>query len=58
MGIMGNAGFSSYQEAFVPDVAFYDTSVEYVSPSYEDPLGSIFNLGSDRSMDDMINSQY
>ena len=50
--------FTSYQTANIPDVAFYDTTVSYESPSYDDPLGNVFNLGSDQMMDAMTNSQY
>ena len=58
MGILGTPGFRSYQQQEIPDVAFYDTSVEYTSDSYPDPLGGIFNLGSDQMMDAMTDAQY
>jgi len=58
MGMIGSAGFRSYQQQQIPDVAFYDSTVEYTSPTYDDLLGGIFNLGSDQMMDEMINSQY
>ena len=58
MGIMGNAGFSSYQEASIPDVAFYDTTVTYESPIYDDQLGNVFNMGSNQMMDAMTDAQY
>ena len=58
MNILGNPGFRSYQRQEIPDVAFYDTTVSYESPSYDDPLGNVFNLGSDQMMDAMTNSQY
>ena len=58
MGILGTPGFRSYQQQDIPDVAFYDTTVEYESTSYIDPLGSILNLGSDSMMNEMVDSQY
>ena len=58
MGMLGNQGFRSYQRQSIPDVAFYDTTVSYESPSYDDPLGNVFNLGSNQMMDAMTNSQY
>jgi len=58
MGMLGNQGFRSYQRQSIPDVAFYDTTVSYESPSYNDPLGNVFNLGSNQMMDAMTNSQY
>ena len=58
MGILGTPGFRSYQQQDIPDVAFYDTTVEYESTSYIDPLGSVFSLGSDSMMNDLVDSQY
>ena len=58
MGMLGNQGFRSYQRQSIPDVAFYDTTVSYESPSYNDPLGNVFNLGSNQMMDAMTNAQY
>ena len=58
MGILGAQGFRSYQRQSIPDVAFYDTTVSYESPTYEDPLGAIFSLGSNQMMDAMTNVQY
>lgn len=58
MGVLGSPGFRAYQQQDIPDVAFYDTSVEYTSKSYADPLGGIFNLGSDQMMDAMTDAQY
>ena len=58
MGILGSQGFNNYQRQEVPDVAFYDTSVSYESPTYDDPLGNVFNLGSDQMMDALTDSQY
>ena len=58
MGILGTPGFRSYQQQEIPDVAFYDTTVDYASPTYDDPLGGIFNLGSDQMMDAMTDAQY
>ena len=58
MNILGNPGFQSYQRQSIPDVAWYDTTVSYESPVYNDPLGNVFNLGSDQMMDAMTNAQY
>ena len=58
MGILGAQGFRSYQKQSIPDVAFYDTTVSYESPTYTDPLGDVFSLGSNQMMDAMTNSQY
>ena len=52
------ADFASYQTASIPDVAFYDTTVSYESPQMPDPLGGIYNLGSDQMMNEMTDSQY
>lgn len=58
MGILGTPGFRSYQQQDIPDVAFYDTTVAYESTSYIDPLGSVFSLGTDSMMNDLVDSQY
>ena len=59
MGISGaGADFASYQTAMIPDVAFYDTTVSYESQQMPDPLGGIYNLGSDQMMNEMTDSQY
>ena len=58
MGILGTPGFRSYQQQEIPDVAFYDTTVSYESPTYADPLGGVFSLGSDQMMDALTDSQY
>jgi len=59
MGISGTGvDFASYQTASIPDVAFYDTTVSYESQQMPDPLGGIYNLGSDQMMDEMTDSQY
>ena len=58
MGMLGNQGFRSYQRQSIPDVAFYDTTVAYESPTYEDPLGAVFSLGSNQMMDAMTDIQY
>ena len=52
------ADFASYQTAMIPDVAFYDTTVSYESQQMPDPLGGIYNLGSDQMMNEMTDSQY
>ena len=58
MGILGAQGFRSYQQASIPDVAWYDTTVSYESPIIPDPLGGIFNLGSNQTMNEMVDAQY
>jgi hypothetical protein len=58
MGLLGNSEFRSYQRQEMPDVAWYDTTVEYESPSYDDPLGNVFNMGSNQMMDAMTDAQY
>ena len=58
MGILGAQGFRSYQRQSIPDVAFYDTTVSYESPTYTDPLGDVFSLGSNQMMDAMTDIQY
>jgi len=58
MGILGAQGFRSYQRQSIPDVAFYDTTVSYESPIIPDPLGGIFSLGSDQTMNEMVDAQY
>ena len=58
MGILGSPGFSNYQRQEIPDVAFYDTTVSYESPTYNDPLGDVFSLGSNQMMDAMTDVQY
>ena len=59
MGLTDSAAdFTSYQTANIPDVAFYDTTVSYESPQMPDPLGGIYNLGSNQMMDEMTDSQY
>ena len=58
MGMLGNQGFRSYQRQSIPDVAFYDTTVSYESPTYNDPLGDVFSLGSNQMMDAMRDIQY
>jgi hypothetical protein len=58
MGILGAQGFRSYQQASIPDVAWYDTTVAYESPTYEDPFGVVFSLGSNQTMNEMVDAQY
>ena len=58
MGILGAQGFRDYQQQSIPDVAFYDTTVSYESPTYTDPLGDVFSLGSNQMMDAMTDIQY
>ena len=57
MGILGTPGFRSYQQQEIPDAAFYTSEVPYET-ALIDPLGSIYTLGSDTLMDEMVNSQY
>ena len=58
MGMLGMQGFRAYQRQAIPDVAFYDTTVSYESPTYTDPLGDVFSLGSNQMMDAMTDIQY
>ena len=58
MGVLGTQGFRAYQQASIPDVAWYDTTVSYESPTIPDPLGGIFSLGSDQTMNEMVDAQY
>ena len=58
MGILGNSEFKSYQRAEIPDVAFYDSTVIYDNSQMNDLYGDVFSLGSDQSMDALVNSQY
>ena len=58
MGMLGNQEFRAYQQQNIPDIAFYDSTVTYESPSYDDPLGAVFSLGSDQMMDEMTNVEY
>ena len=57
MGILGTPEFRSYQQQEIPDAAFYTSEVPYET-ALIDPLGSIYTLGSDTLMDEMVNSQY
>jgi hypothetical protein len=57
MSILGTPGFRAYQQQEIPDVAFYTSEVPYET-ALIDPLGSIYTLGSDTLMDEMVNSQY
>jgi hypothetical protein len=58
MGVLGNSEFKSYQRAEIPDVAFYDSTVIYDNSQMNDLYGDVFSLGSDQSMDALVNSQY
>ena len=53
MGILNNSGFREYQRSSIPDVAFYDTSVEYESAQIPDLLGGVLSLGEDSIIDQM-----
>jgi len=57
MSILGTPGFRAYQQQEIPDVAFYTSEVPYEA-TLIDPLGSIYALGSDTLMTEMVNSQY
>ena len=58
MGVLGNSEFKSYQRSEIPDVAFYDSTVIYDNSQMNDLYGDVFSLGSDQSMDALVNSQY
>ena len=53
MGILNNSGFREYQRSNIPDVSFYDTSVEYESAQIPDLLGGVLSLGEDSIIDQM-----
>jgi len=57
MSILGTPGFRAYQQQEIPDAAFYTSEVPYEA-TLIDPLGSIYALGSDTLMTEMVNSQY
>ena len=57
MGILGSPGFRSYQQQEIPDVAFYTSDTPYEA-TLIDPLSSIYSLGSDILMNELVESQY
>ena len=57
MGILGSPGFRSYQQQEIPDVAFYTSDIPYEA-TLIDPLSSIYSLGSDILMNELVESQY
>jgi len=57
MGALGAPGFKDYQQAAIPDMPFYVSEIPY-EKTLIDPLGSIYTLGSDKMMNQMIDSQY
>jgi len=58
MNLMGgDLKFKSYQQAQLPDTVFYESETPYVT-ALIDPLSSVYSLGSDMMMDQMIDSQY
>ena len=57
MGILGSPGFRSYQQQEIPDVAFYTSDIPYEA-TLIDPLSSIYSLGSDILMTELVESQY
>jgi hypothetical protein len=58
MGMLGvGTQFASYQQASIPDAIMYDSPAPYISNTI-DPLSSVYALGSDMMMNQMIDSQY
>ena len=57
MSVLGTPGFRSYQQQDIPDVAFYTSETPY-DTALIDPLSSVYSLGSDIMMNEMIDSQY
>ena len=57
MGILNNQGFKQYQQASIPDSLMYVSDIPYQSQII-DPLSSVYALGSDKTMDEMIMQQY
>ena len=53
----GDLKFQSYQQAQLPDAMFYESETPY-EVALIDPLSSIYSLGSDIMMNQMIDSQY
>jgi hypothetical protein len=57
MGILNNQGFKQYQQASIPDSVMYVSEIPYQSQII-DPLSSVYSLGSDMMMEEMIMQQY
>ena len=57
MGALGAPGFKDYQQAGIPDMPMYVSEIPY-DVALIDPLSSIYTLGSDQMMNEMIDSQY
>jgi hypothetical protein len=57
MGALGAPGFKDYQQAGIPDMPMYVSEIPY-EKTLIDPLSSIYTLGSDKMMNQMIDSQY
>ena len=57
MSILGTPGFRAYQQQEIPDAAFYTSEVPYEAMLI-DPLSSIYSLGSDILMNELVESQY
>ena len=57
MGALGAPGFKDYQQAAIPDMPFYVSEIPY-DVALIDPLSSVYSLGSDQMMNQMIDSQY
>ena len=53
----GDLKFQSYQQAQLPDAIFYESETPY-EVALIDPLSSVYSLGSDIMMNEMIDSQY
>jgi len=57
MGALGAPGFKDYQQQGIPDMPMYVSEIPY-EKTLIDPLSSIYTLGSDQMMNQMIDSQY
>ena len=57
MGALGAPGFKDYQQQGIPDMPMYVSEIPY-EKTLIDPLSSIYTLGSDKMMNQMIDSQY
>ena len=57
MGALGAPGFKDYQQAGKPDMPMYVSEIPY-DVALIDPLSSVYSLGSDQMMNQMIDSQY
>ena len=49
--------FAQYEQAAIPDAVMYESEIPY-AVALIDPLSSIYSLGSDLMMNEMIDSQY